>query len=444
MNKPVSWQTWSGAVRCAPAQLRRPVCEDDVVAAVVAAARNELTVRAAGSGHSFNRLVCTDGMLLDLSRLRGILALDPVARSVTARSGTTLRTLSRALEQAGLALENVGTLADQTVGGAIATGNHGTGLAFGPLASQVTALRLVTADGAVTDVDADSDPELLRCARTSLGALGVVTSVTLRCVPRFTLRTELGAEPLDAMLERLPEWAASAEHVTFGWLPWRENVFTRASWRTGEPPTRGARLRPYLTTLEEIRCGLAGLAGARWPAAVPWLTRVLPPHGNDSSYVDTSHRVFTFPQPVRFVALEHALPLENVAQALRDLRKALRGNGLQSPYSVLVRVGAGDDAPLSPAYGRDTGYVNMTVPRSYKYLELHRTIEQVLREHGARPHWGKAHTATAAVLRPRYPEWDVFQRARGKLDPAGLFTNDYIARVLGEADSASWPGGERG
>jgi L-gulonolactone oxidase len=147
--------------------------------------------------------------------------------------------------------------------------------------------------------------------------------------------------------------------------------------------------------------------------------------------VDTAFRAFTFPQPVRFLALEHALPLAAVPAALRDLGAALRRCGRNSPYSVLVRVGAGDDAPLSPAYGRPTGYVNLTVPRAPGYAEVLRTVEHVLRGYDGRPHWGKAHTATAETLAPRYPEWDRFARVRAELDPAGVFGNDYLDRVLG-------------
>jgi L-gulonolactone oxidase len=165
---------------------------------------------------------------------------------------------------------------------------------------------------------------------------------------------------------------------------------------------------------------------------VPRLSRLLAGRaGAPAAHVDVAHRVFTFPQPVKFVALEHALALEDVPEALRRLRGVLRRAGRYSPYSVLVRVGAGDDSPLSPAYGRTTGYVNLTVPRTVAFLELHRVIEQVLRELGGRPHWGKAHTATAEVLAPRYPEWSEFQRVRGELDPESRFTSDFVARVLG-------------
>jgi L-gulonolactone oxidase len=125
------------------------------------------------------------------------------------------------------------------------------------------------------------------------------------------------------------------------------------------------------------------------------------------------------------------LPLANVVPALAALRGVLGRFGLYSPYSVTTRIGAGDDAPLSPAYGRPTGYLNLTVPRTVGYAEILRIAEAVFDEHEGRPHWGKAHTATAARLAPRYPEWDVFQRLRAELDPAGLYTSDYIRRIIG-------------
>jgi FAD-linked oxidoreductase len=427
-----TWKTWSGTVRCEPAHLVAPQSETAIVDLVGAARRQGLTVRAAGSGHSFNPLACTDGLLLDLSRYRGIVDVDRAAPSVTVRPGTTLWQLSAALDREGLALANLGSLADQTVAGAVSTGNHGTGIRHPPLAGEITALRLVTADGRVRSLDGRTDAGIFHCARTALGVLGIITEVTLRCVPRFNLRAVEHSEPLDGLLDAFEAWTTSADHVAFSWLPWSDRVSARSLHVTTTAPTRGAGRRRYASTLQEVRCGVVGQAGRVRPGAVHWLTdRMTGRVGPRAPYVDASHRVFTFPQPVRFLAMEHALPLERVVPAVRELRGALRRYGHYSPYSILVRVGAADDAPLSPAYGRVTGYVNLTVPRTAGYMEILRTVEHVLREHDGRPHWAKAHTATAEVLAPRYPAWAAFRRVRAHLDPTGVFGNDYVDRVLG-------------
>ncbi|GGM15095.1 D-arabinono-1,4-lactone oxidase [Micromonospora yangpuensis] len=434
------WRNWSGTVGCRPAQLLAPTTEDEVVAAVRAAGERGSPVRPVGSGHSFNALACTDGLLLDLSRYRGVLAVDAAAGEVTVLGGTTLGELAEALDRRGLALANLGTLAEQSVAGAISTGNHGSGLAHAPLSAQVVRLRLVTADGRVRTLDADREPEVFRCARTALGTLGVLSTVTLRCVPQFNLRVSYRTEPLDTVLDGFADWAAEADHVAFSWLPWQERAGLRALRVTAAPRTRDAVRRRYATTIDEVRCGLIGLAGRADTRAVPWLKgRRWRSTRPAVEYVDASHRVFTFPQPVRFLALEHALPLEATPDALRALRRTLRRAGAYSPYSVLVRVGAGDDSPLSPAYGRRTGYVNLTVPRTAGQVELLRAIEPVLRDHGGRPHWGKAHTATAEVLAPRYREWALFQRVRATLDPDGVFASDYTDRVLGPVRPARAP-----
>jgi L-gulono-1,4-lactone dehydrogenase len=144
--------------------------------------------------------------------------------------------------------------------------------------------------------------------------------------------------------------------------------------------------RRYARTLDEIGCGGLGLLARLAPGAVPRLSDGLRGRRGGIDHIDASHHVFSFRQPVRFLALEHALPLEHLATALRALRDLLRRSGQFSPYSILGRVGAADDSPLSPSYGRPTGYVNLTVPRSASYLEMLRTGEHLLREFDARPH----------------------------------------------------------
>jgi L-gulono-1,4-lactone dehydrogenase len=433
-----TWQNWSGNARARPARLVRPKREAAIVAAVADAARQGQTVRAAGTGHSFNPLACTNGLLLDLRLCAGVVRVDREAAQVTVRPGTSLRQLAATLDQVGLALGNLGTLAGQTVAGALSTGTHGTGIRHRPFADQVAALRLVTADGSVLTLDGESDPDTFRCARTALGALGVITEVTLACVASYNLHVTTHAAPLEGLLDRFGEWSQSADHVAFSWQPWDDRVCVRSLSRTPEPRTRGAARHRYLATLSETRCGLAGLVGRKRPAAVPRLVGLVAGQGQESTnYVDVSYRAFTFPQPIKFLAMEYALPLENIPVGVRALRGALRSAGHNSPYSVLVRVGAPDDAPLSPAYGRPTGYVNLTVPRTAGYIELLRLAEHIALEFDGRPHWGKAHTATAEVLAPRYPEWATFQRVRAQLDPGGLFSNDYVDRVLGRSATAT-------
>lgn len=426
------WRNWSGSAHCTPRRLLTPRGEAEVVDAVNLAARDGLGVRAAGTGHSFNPLACTDGILLDLSRFAGVTEIDRQAGTVTVKPGTTLRQVNAALDREGMALPNIGSLVDQTVAGAMSTGNHGSGMAHGPLSSTLKSMRMVTADGTASRYDSTGDPDVWRCARTALGTLGVFTELTLACVPKFNLLVKGAEVGFDEFLEQTSDWPHSADHVQLNWSPWQDAISLRSLHRTDAPISTGSRFKPYRTTVDELRCGIIGLAGRFHPPSVRALSdRDSGPAGPDRPWVSSSADAFAFAQPIKFLALEHALPLAELAPALTELRGVLRRAGTYSPYSVLARVGAGDDAPLSPAYGRDTAYLNVTVPRPTAYHGILRVVEQVLRDFGARPHWGKAHTATAEVLSPRYPEWQLFQDIRAKLDPDGRFGNDYVNGLLG-------------
>ncbi|WP_018685491.1 D-arabinono-1,4-lactone oxidase [Actinokineospora enzanensis] len=429
-----AWRNWAGSARCVPQELVVVRDEEDIVRAVQRAAAAGHTVRTAGTGHSFNPIVTTDGVLLDLTGYSGIVSVDRHTPAVTVRAGTSLRRLNLELEKVGLALSNMGTLDEQTIGGALSTGNHGSGITHPPFTGQLLGLRLVTADGTIRECAADSDPELFLAAGTALGALGVLSTVTLRCVPRFKLRVVSGSEPLAAILADAPAWASRSDHATFSLKAWSgPNASTLKLDRTDDPVSADATRRRYGNTLGEVRCTLAGLAGRVDQRAVRGLMTARLPFAVDRPphYVDRSFDAFTFPQPVKFLSLEYALPVTELAEAVPAVQRDVTRFGRQTPYSVTVRFAAADDFLLSLAHGRTTGFVNITVPRTVGYTELLRTFEAVLREHQGRPHWGKAHTATWDVIADRYPGWQRFQAVRAELDPRGMFTSDYLRRVLG-------------
>jgi FAD/FMN-containing dehydrogenase len=198
-----------------PARWCQPQTEAEISAAVKDAAADGLPVRALGSGHSFTSAAATAGVAIDLSRWTGITAADTQTGLVTVRAGTTLRTLNAELGGLGLAMANLGDIDAQTLAGALSTGTHGTGARLGGLATQVEALDLVLADGSLVTCSAASRPELFAAARIGLGALGVITSVTLRCVPSFTLAADERPVPVDEVLEQFDSLAAANDHFEF-------------------------------------------------------------------------------------------------------------------------------------------------------------------------------------------------------------------------------------
>jgi len=389
-------------------------------------------VKVVGSGHSFTGIALTDGRLVKLDRYSRVLAADGARQRVTVEAGITLRQLNEELAARGLALPNLGDIEYQTISGAIATATHGTGERFQGIASQVVGMRLATGDGSVIECSDDSEAELLHCARVGLGALGIVSTVTLQCVPAFNLRAVEEPMRVDEVLEALDEVASANEHFEFYWFPNTRWALTKRNNRTGQPVGGRTRWQEFRddVLLQNIAFGAVCRLGRLRPSLIPRLNRLLPSQGR-IDYVDRSDRAFTTPRWVRFYEMEYAIPREAAVEAFGRFRSYVESCGLPVVFPVEVRVLAGDDIPLSTAYGRDTCYIAAHVYQGMHYQQYFEAVEAIMDGYGGRPHWGKLHFQTAERLAPRYPEWERFQRARARLDPEGHFSNAYLDRVLG-------------
>jgi FAD-linked oxidoreductase len=427
------WRNWAGDQRCAPHAIEEPASEAELVDVVGRAADQGLRVRAAGAGHSFTDIACTDGVMVRLGRINRVLDVDRSSGLVRVEAGISLRELGPQLASRGLAMENQGDVDPQTVAGAIATATHGTGPRFGNLATQVAALRLVTASGDVVEVSGESDPELYLAARVNLGALGIVSEVTLRCVPLFTLRRVDDTMPLEEALARIDELAGAHDHFEFFTFPYTDVALTRASERTGDPPSPPPAWRAFLEDVVLVNGALGASCrlGTLAPRAVPALNRAIARAAGRSVRSDHSYLVYPTRRSVVFTEMEYAIPRAAAAVAVERVMDLVERRRLPVSFPLEVRVVAPDDAFLSTAHGRETAYVAVHVYRGTEFESYFRGVEAIMDEYGGRPHWGKRHYQNAATLRDRYPDWDRFQAVRERLDPGGVFQNDYTERVLG-------------
>ncbi len=434
-----SWQNWAGTATAAPARWGRPRTEAEISAAVKDAAEAGLRVRALGSGHSFTPAAATDGLALDLSGWTGIIAADTRTGLVTVRSGTTLRALNAMLDGLGLAMANLGDIDAQTLAGALCTGTHGTGARLGGLATQVEALGLVLADGSAVTCSDSERPELFAAARVGLGALGVVSTVTLRCVPSFTLAADERPVPLADVIEQFDSLAAANDHFEFYWFPYGRKALVKRNNRlapagTGAPragPMPGWRRFWEYEVMENAGFGALCRLGRASPRLIPALNRFSSGALSARSYTDASHRVFVTPRRVRFVESEYAVPRESLGGVLAELRRAVPRLPDPVMFPVEVRVAAADDIWLSTAYGRDTAYVAIHQYAGLPYRAYFDAFESIVADAAGRPHWGKMHSLDAGRLSALYPRFDDFRRVRAEVDPEGRFGNSYLARVFG-------------
>lgn len=426
----MQWKNWDGRVRCEPQQYLEPATEQEVAELLARVTGDGRRLRVAGSGHSFTPLVRSNDILISLRKLSGILHIDPDTAEVEVAAGTVLHELSPALADQGFAVENLGDIDAQSIAGAISTGTHGTGLSLGGLASQITGLRMATTAGTIVDFD-DTDRESLQAAVVSLGALGIITRVRLKVLPRYRLKLVARRAPLSEALEHCTEWAGNHRHFEFFWFPHSDSCqlkFTDMTDEPARPQSRRARMAD-----EILETGVFGSASALCrfvPALSPGLSRFAGRFVSEASVVDESYRIFASSRKVRFHETEYAIPLEAAVPALETIQARIAEKNYKVHFPVEVRFGAADDGWLSLSHGRPSCYIAVHMAQGMDFSEYFADMEAIFSEFDGRPHWGKRHSLTAAELSRLYPRFEDFRSLRAEFDPDMTLLNPYLRKLL--------------
>ncbi|GGR47434.1 L-gulonolactone oxidase [Nocardioides luteus] len=437
----MSWQNWAGTARADPARVVAPASTEAVVAAVKEASRDRLKVRMIGSGHSFTGAAVAPGVQLVPDRLDGVHSVDRESGLVTVDAGIPLHRLNPILAGHELAMEILGDIDRQTLAGAISTGTHGSGAAFGNISTQVRGLELVLADGSVVQCSATERPELFEAARVSFGALGVITKVTLQCVPLYALHAVDAAAPLDEVLDGVDDLVAANDHFEFFWFPHTTTALARRFNRLpGDTELRPmSRLVQTLDDRIVTNVGFEAMlrVGTRFPRLVPGITRFVTKAISARDFTDLAPNVFASERNVRFREGEYFVPRDALVPALRELKRWVDTHDEPVSFPFEVRFVRHDDIWLSPAYERDSAVVAFHQYHRMPHERWFSVCEDVLGAAGGRPHWGKMHRLDASALREVYPRFDDFVALRDRLDPTGIFANPYLDRLLGPAPEAS-------
>lgn len=428
-----TWTNWSGSVTCRPGQVATPSTVEALGDLVRETARSGGKLRVVGAGHSFSPVVATDQTLVSLARIRGLAEVDREAVAATALAGTSIRDLGHLLAKHGLALENQGDIDRQAIAGAVSTGTHGTGIAFGSISTQVRALTLVTAAGEQLTCSPTHEPDIFKAAQVSLGALGVLARIRLQCVPSYVLRDVRKNVDLHTCLAEFEDHCRRHRHFEFWWFPYSDRAATKALDIVDTP-----RPRSYVGRLLADKVLETGVFWAASEAVrrVPSLSRPVARFASraisEADHADWSHRVFPSARDVRFNEMEYAVPVERGPDCLRELKAYIERDRVHVHFPIEYRVVAGDDIWLSPFYRRDSAVISVHMYAGMPYADYFAGCEAIFRNHRGRPHWGKIHSLTAHELQDMYPEWHRFHDVRRRLDPRGVFMNDYLLRIFGD------------
>ncbi|OBZ89695.1 L-gulonolactone oxidase [Choanephora cucurbitarum] len=428
------FQNWSKTFRCKPEILFEPVTEEQVQKVILFAKKLNKPVKAFGAGHSPSDLACTKGFMINIDKLSNLLNVNSRTCQATVEGGMTLHKLHQVLRENGLAVSNLGSISDQTVAGVIATATHGTGAQFGCLSTMVVDLTLVTAQGEILFCSPTSNKEVFEAARCHLGALGIITRITLQVEPDFKLEAIQKPYKFSDVLNDWDSVIHSSEHTRVWWYPhtddcvvWRANRTDKEVMRSGPSAfmERGYGFHAYQAMLNITRYGTS---------LIPYLTKMMfnTLHSKPIHVVDVSNKVFNFdclfPQYVN----EWAIDWKDAPAALRKLDKFISDNDLKVHFPVEIRFVDEDDVWMSPAYGRKTCYIGVIMYRPYgkpvPYKKYWKGYEDIMREYNGRPHWAKAHGQGIKELEASFPKFQDFLRVRQQVDPQGMFLNNYLRR----------------
>ena len=413
-------RSWSGTVDYGPGPLHAPTSLAQLQELVAGADR----LRALGTRHSFSEVAASDGPLVTLTAMPADIELDTEARTVRVAAGVRYGELAVTAHAAGLALPNMGSLPHISVGGASATGTHGSGNASRSLASSVREVELVTAGGDLLTLSRDADPEVFGGAVLSLGTLGIVTHLTLDLVPagpmRQTVHLDFPAGRMDegSLAEMLGAGASVSlfhhwdGHIDQAWVKQRvdEDAALPEHWLGGRrAPGPVHPLAGMPADFCTDQTGEPGPAHERLP----------------------HFRLEFTPSSGEEIQSEYFVPRERIGEALAAVMPL--GERIRPLlHASEVRTVAADDMWLSPAQHRDSACVHFTWhQRPAEVAALLPEIEERLAPFAPRPHWGKVFTLAPETVQAQYPDLERFRALRDRLDPERVFRNQYVDRLLG-------------
>jgi xylitol oxidase len=418
---PTATMNWAGNLQFGAAQVHRPTSIDDLQYLVASSEH----IRALGTGHSFSAVADSSGDLVTLADLPQVVQIDEANLTVTVNAAIRYGELAKALQARGYALHNLASLPHISVAGACATGTHGSGNGNGALPTAVRAMQLVGADGVLVQVSRATDRDRLDATVVGLGALGIVTLVTLEIEPTYDVRQLVYDDlPYRNVTGRTEEIFASGYSVSL-FTDLRESRFTQVWFKqrldaSADPPVprgfHGATLadgpRHPVPGMDPVHCTEQGGVPGPWHERLPHFRLDFVPSNGEELQSE-----YLIPRCLGSSAIE---AIDGIREQIAPVLQICE-----------LRSIAADDIWLSPAYRRDSLGIHFTwVKDTAAVAPALLAIERQLEPYQARPHWGKLFAMGPDRLADVYQRVPDFTAMRARHDPSGRFGNGFVDHHL--------------
>ncbi len=426
------WSNWAGNVECLSEQIFFPKNEAEIVEIIHFAKANGKRIRVVGEGHSFSPLIETEDYIISLRALSGVHSVDKENKVATIWSGTSIKKANEILFEHDLALRNLGDIDVQSLGGATATGTHGTGINFGNVSAEIIEFTIVTAAGEILNCNRHEHPDLFAAGRVSLGVLGIITKITLNVDRAYKLEFKSSAGDFEETLEKLDDYNEQNRNFEFYYFPYSNTIQLKESNKTNKPIKFNKYISYFNDVLMEnnvmqLVCGI----GTTFPKSSKRLSKFMAWGFTKETKINYSHKVYATVRNVRFKEMEYNIPAEHFKDCIKQLKQMVEQNEYGIFFPVECRFVQSDDIWLSPAYGRASAYIAVHVYANKEHDPYFADMEQLFNAYAGRPHWGKMHTRKADYFSKNYEKWDDFLALREKMDPTKLFLNPHLEGVFG-------------
>ncbi len=426
-------KNWAGNITWQPSQILYPTSEKEIQKIVLKAANDNQKIRVIGTGHSFTALCKTKDILISLDQYQGIISIQKDQYQATVKGGTKLSLLGELLFKEGLAMENLGDIDVQSIAGTISTGTHGTGKNLGTISTQVIALRFINGKGELIECSDTNNRELFKAAQVSLGVLGIITGVTLQCVPAYKLALQIQKENLDTIIKDLDNRNNDNRNFEFYWLPYTNTALTKSSnIVTDSEPDKVNFFNYWSEYVIENYVFKLFCEYAHWfPSQNVAISKLSAAAISNVKKVYYSHKIYATQRLVKFREMEYNIPVEAYQDVWKEVVKTVNSKKFNIHFPIEVRFTKGDDISLSPAYQRDSAYIACHVYNKKEYQPYFEALENIFRAYGGRPHWGKMNNLKAGDVADLYPEFSTFMKHRAMQDPYKIFINPYLQELFG-------------
>lgn len=428
-GQPIPWTNWAKNQSCLPNWRLAPSSEDQLVSALKSA---KGTVRAVGAGHSFSAVVPTNDTLISTDLLSGIVQHNESLNQATLLSGTRLHAMGPLLHSVDQAVPNMPDMDYPSIGGAIANSVHATGTSFGSMSSYVSGLKLATVTGELIECSLTKNSEIFQAAKTSVGALGIISEVTLQNEAPYKLTEVNKIESMEDVFATIEERCKTNRHFECFPIPYSSLCITVATNIAKEGDSNLGEDDPEaVNSLRAIFESVSWVPGVGEDLYEKVLTLALS-GAAETIRTGANYKVFPHIRTVRFREMEYTVPAEYGPACTREILATIKNKQLPLSFPLEYRYVKGDDIWLSMFEGQDGCSISVHQYGDLDYKKAFAEIEPIFWKYSGRPHWGKLHTLKAEQLAQLYPKhWQDFHEVRKNLDPQGKLMNQHLNDIFG-------------